>query len=88
MRAFQLSLAVVLALLSAATSINHYTVLGVPRDASRDTIRDAYKRLALALHPDKNPSPEASAKFTLLSDAYAALHGYAVYSLALHYYES
>jgi curved DNA-binding protein CbpA len=36
-------------------STDPHQVLGVPRDASKETIRKAFKALALAWHPDKNP---------------------------------
>lgn len=35
-----------------------YNALGVERDASADDIKRAYRRLALAYHPDKNPGNE------------------------------
>ena len=38
-----------------------YTVLGVPRSATEDDIRRAYRKLAKELHPDLNPANRASA---------------------------
>jgi curved DNA-binding protein CbpA/Tfp pilus assembly protein PilF len=35
-------------------SQNHYEVLGVPRSASSEVIKQAYRRLATQLHPDKH----------------------------------
>ena len=39
---------------------DHYSILGVPADANVQTIKTAYRRLALKLHPDtgKQPDPE------------------------------
>ena len=49
-----------------------YVVLGVPRNASEDDIRRAYRKLAKELHPDVNPSDPKSAeeRFKKVSGAY------------------
>jgi molecular chaperone DnaJ len=52
---------------------DYYEVLGVPRTASKDEIKDAYRKLALQYHPDRNKSPSAEEKFKEISEAYAAL---------------
>ncbi|MDG6978049.1 MAG: DnaJ domain-containing protein [Nitrososphaerota archaeon] len=43
------------------------------RTASRETIKDAYRRLAVTYHPDRNKSPEAEEKFKEISEAYFVL---------------
>ncbi len=51
-----------------------YSVLGVPRDATADQIKSAYRKLARQYHPDVNPgNPEAEEKFKEVSTAYAVL---------------
>ncbi len=50
-----------------------YEVLGVPKDASKDQIKDAYRKLAMQFHPDRNKAPEAEEKFKEISEAYAVL---------------
>ncbi len=52
---------------------DYYEVLGVKREASKDEIKDAYRKLALQFHPDRNKSPEAEEKFKEISEAYAVL---------------
>lgn len=52
---------------------DYYEVLGVPRDATKDQIKDAYRKLALQYHPDRNKSPDAEEKFKEISEAYAVL---------------
>jgi molecular chaperone DnaJ len=50
-----------------------YDLLGVPRDASEAEIKKAYRRLAMEYHPDRNPAPEAEARFKEITEAYEVL---------------
>ena len=51
-----------------------YAVLGVPRDASDDDIKQSYRRLAMQFHPDRNGgSKEAEEKFKTITEAYDVL---------------
>ncbi|MEN3016300.1 MAG: molecular chaperone DnaJ [Candidatus Methanosuratincola petrocarbonis] len=52
---------------------DYYEILGVPRDATPEQIKDAYRKLALQYHPDRNKSPDAEEKFKEISEAYAVL---------------
>lgn len=53
---------------------DYYQILGVPRTATLDEIKAAYRRLALQYHPDRNPgNPEAEERFKEIAEAYAVL---------------
>jgi molecular chaperone DnaJ len=52
---------------------DYYEVLGVSKNASKDEIKDAYRKLAMQFHPDRNKAPEAEEKFKEISEAYAVL---------------
>jgi molecular chaperone DnaJ len=52
---------------------DYYEVLGVPRSASKDEIKNAYRKLALQYHPDRNKSAGSEEKFKDISEAYAVL---------------
>ena len=58
-----------------STKKDYYEVLGVPKDASDDVIRKAYKKLAIKWHPDKHvdDKKEAEEKFKEISEAYSVL---------------
>jgi len=51
-----------------------YELLEISPDADEDTIKKAYRRLAVKYHPDKNPgNKEAEEKFKKISHAYEIL---------------
>ncbi len=53
---------------------DYYEVLGVARDADEDTLKRAYRKLAMQYHPDRNVGDaEAEAKFREASEAYDVL---------------
>lgn len=53
---------------------DYYAILNVSRDASKDEIRKAYRRLALKYHPDKNPGNMATeTQFREITEAYDLL---------------
>ena len=52
---------------------DYYEVLGVQRDADAGAIKDAFRKLALQYHPDRNKSPDAEGRFKQIAEAYAVL---------------
>lgn len=56
------------------TKRDYYEILEVSKDADGDTIKKAYRRLAMQYHPDKNPgNKEAEDKFKECARAYEVL---------------
>jgi curved DNA-binding protein CbpA len=54
-------------------SRDFYEVLGVPRTASRDQVREAFKKIAVQCHPDRNKDEDAHRRLAEASEAYAVL---------------
>ena len=52
---------------------DYYDVLSVQRSASKEEIKNSYRKLALQYHPDRNKSSGAEEKFKEISEAYAVL---------------
>ncbi len=54
---------------------DYYKILGVPRNASDEEIKKAYRKLAMQYHPDRNPGREkwANEKFKEINEAYGVL---------------
>ncbi len=53
--------------------LDYYAILGVPRNASEEDIRRAYREAALRLHPDQNEGPQATELFLQVNRAYELL---------------
>lgn len=52
---------------------DYYETLGVPRDATQDAIKGAYRKLARKYHPDVSKDANAEPRFKELGEAYAVL---------------
>jgi molecular chaperone DnaJ len=57
----------------ATTERDYYELLGVPRNASPDEIKRAFRRLARELHPDVSQEPESEQRFREVVEAYEVL---------------
>jgi len=56
-----------------AVKRDYYEVLGLPRHASEEEIKKAFRKLAFQYHPDRNRNPEAENKFKEINEAYQVL---------------
>jgi len=56
-----------------ATKRDYYEVLGIPKSASQDEIKNAFRTLARKYHPDVNKEPDAEEKFKEINEAYGVL---------------
>jgi molecular chaperone DnaJ len=56
-----------------ATKRDYYEILGVPKNATNDDIKRAFRKLAMQYHPDRNKAPDAEAKFKEINEAYEVL---------------
>jgi len=52
---------------------DYYDVLSIPRGASADEVKQAFRKLARQYHPDVSKEPDAEEKFKELNEAYAVL---------------
>lgn len=58
----------------AATKRDYYEVLGIGKDADDQSMKGAYRKLALKYHPDRNPNnTDAEEKFKEAAEAYSVL---------------
>jgi molecular chaperone DnaJ len=52
---------------------DYYEILGVPRTASKDDLKQAFRRLARQYHPDVSEAPDAEERFKEINEAYQVL---------------
>ncbi len=52
---------------------DYYAILGISRNATKEEIKRAYRRLAKEWHPDVNPDPKAKEHFQEINEAYYVL---------------
>lgn len=59
--------------MASSTKKDYYEILGVPRNASQEEIKKAYRRLVRKYHPDICKKPECEEKFKEINEAYQVL---------------
>src|SRR5262245_2616155 len=59
--------------LPAVEHSDYYRILGVPRAADAQAIKDAFHRLARRYHPDRSQEPAAEERFKEITEAYSVL---------------
>jgi molecular chaperone DnaJ len=55
------------------TDRDYYEILGIPRNASSDDIKAAFRKMARQYHPDVNKAADAEERFKEINEAYAVL---------------
>ncbi|HXZ49045.1 MAG TPA: DnaJ domain-containing protein, partial [Usitatibacter sp.] len=55
------------------TNRDYYEILGVPRNASQDEIKQAFRKLARQFHPDVNKAADAEERSKEINEAYGVL---------------
>ncbi|TPX69114.1 hypothetical protein SpCBS45565_g02692 [Spizellomyces sp. 'palustris'] len=59
--------------MAETTDFDYYEALSIKPDANEEAVRQAYIKESLKWHPDRNPAPEATAKFQQIAQAYFVL---------------
>ncbi|CAH2108035.1 unnamed protein product [Euphydryas editha] len=70
---YKLTLILLILFTSALTDVTYYEILGISKDASTQEIKQAYKKLAVKLHPDKNSNKDQQKRFLEITEAYETL---------------
>ena len=52
---------------------DYYSILGLPRNATDEQLKKAYRKMAMEYHPDRNGSPGADERFKEINEAYEVL---------------
>ena len=52
---------------------DYYAILGLPRNATDEQLKKAYRKMAMEYHPDRNGSPGADEQFKEINEAYEVL---------------
>jgi len=55
------------------TARDYYAILGLPRNATDEQLKKAYRKMAMEYHPDRNGSPGADERFKEINEAYEVL---------------
>jgi len=55
------------------TTRDYYAILGLPRNATDEQLKKAYRKMAMEYHPDRNGSPGADERFKEINEAYEVL---------------